>query len=405
MATVPTPDTASPGPGGSAALPKGPEPTDGADPDEGAAGAGPLTGFTVGVTAARRRDELVALLKRRGARVVEAPTVRIVPLEDDNALRQATELCLAAPLDYVVATTGVGWRGWMSAADGWGLGRRLSEACRNAVVISRGPKATGAVRASGLGEAYAPPNEANDGLLTWLLARDLRGRRVALQEHGAPLDAFAEALRERGAEVITVPVYRWAPPQDPEAVRRLVEQTIRREIQAIAFTSAPAITGFLDCAHAQGLHEEVLDALRDGVLPVCVGPVCARPLEEHGVRPVYPDRGRLGSLVRTIVEALPVGNRELQLGSARLVLQGSAVLTPNGTLWLSPTQAALLRALAEQPGRVLSRAELLRRVWVGISADEHAVEAAVARLRTALGPHAALVRTVPKRGYRLAVPG
>ena len=123
------------------------------------------------------------------------------------------------------------------------------------------------------------------------------------------------------------------------------------------------------------------------------------------MRPVYPDRGRLGSLVRTIVEALPVGNRELQLGSARLVLQGSAVLTPNGTLWLSPTQAALLRALAEQPGRVLSRAELLRRVWVGISADEHAVEAAVARLRTALGPHAALVRTVPKRGYRLAVAG
>ena len=82
-----------------------------------------------------------------------------------------------------------------------------------------------------------------------------------------------------------------------------------------------------------------------------------------------------------------------------------AVLTPTGTLWLSPTQAALLRALAEQPGRVLSRAELLRRVWVGISADEHAVEAAVARLRTALGPHAALVRTVPKRGYRLAVAG
>lgn len=117
---------------------------------------GPLTGYTVGVTAARRRDELVALLTRRGARVVEAPALRILPLEDDIALRRATELCLTAPLDYVVATTGVGWRGWMSAADGWGRGAALSAACRNAVVLSRGPKATGAVRASGLDEAYSP---------------------------------------------------------------------------------------------------------------------------------------------------------------------------------------------------------------------------------------------------------
>ncbi|NDZ79696.1 uroporphyrinogen-III synthase [Streptomyces sp. SID10853] len=370
--------------------------------------AGPLTGFTVGVTAARRRDELAALLRRRGANVVSAPTVRIVPLDDDSALRRATERCLAAPLDYVVATTGVGWRGWMSAADGWGLGRRLAEVCRGAVVVSRGPKATGAVRASGLSEAFSPRSEANDELLTWLLARDIRGRRIAVQEHGAPLDGFVGALRERGADVMVVPVYRWGPPEDPDAVRRLVEQTARRELQAIAFTSAPAITGFLDAAHAVGLHTEVTAALRagapgGGVLPVCVGPVCARPLEEHGVRPVCPDRGRLGSLVRAIVETLPAGNRELLLGEHRLVLQGNVLLTPGPPIWLSPAQTALLRVLSDRPGHVLSRAELLRRVWVGGGADEHAVEAAVARLRTALGPYSGLVRTVLKRGYRLAL--
>ncbi|MET8546524.1 uroporphyrinogen-III synthase, partial [Kitasatospora sp. NPDC004799] len=105
---------------------------------------GPLTGYTVGVTAARRREELTALLTRRGAQVVEAPVLRILPLADDLALREATERCLAGPLDYVVATTGVGWRGWMSAAEGWGRGAVLAEACRGAVVLSRGPKATGA---------------------------------------------------------------------------------------------------------------------------------------------------------------------------------------------------------------------------------------------------------------------
>jgi len=50
----------------------------------------PLAGFTVGVTAARRADELGALLERRGATVVHGPAIRIVPLPDDAELRAAT---------------------------------------------------------------------------------------------------------------------------------------------------------------------------------------------------------------------------------------------------------------------------------------------------------------------------
>ncbi|MFF7403112.1 uroporphyrinogen-III synthase [Streptomyces murinus] len=366
--------------------------------------AAPLTGFTVGVTATRRREELTALLERRGARVVEAPLMRILPLGDDTALRAATERCLAGPLDYVIATTGVGWRCWMSAADDWGTGGRLAAACRAAVVLTRGPKATGAVRASGLDEAFSPRSEANGELLTWLLARPLDGRRIAVQEHGVPLDGFAAALRERGAEVIEVPVYRWGPPDDPEAVRRLIELTVRRELHALSFTSAQAIEALLACADGFDRRAEVLAALGRDVLAVCVGPVCARPLLDLGIEPVCPERGRLGALVRTLAEALPARmRRELEYAGRQVVLQGSAVLTDDTQVTLPPVLAALLRALADRPGHVVGRTELLRRVWLADRADEHAVEAAVARLRTALGPHAGLVRTVPKRGYRLAV--
>ncbi|MBV1946636.1 uroporphyrinogen-III synthase [Streptomyces sp. BV129] len=370
--------------------------------------AAELTGFTVGVTAARRREELTALLRRRGARVVEAPALRIVPLEDDAALRAATERCLAAPLDYVVATTGVGWRGWMSAAEGWGYGAALTAACREAAVLSRGPKATGAVRACGTTETYSPASEAVDELRTWLLARDLRGRRVAVQEHGAPLPGLAAALRERGAEVVEVPVYRWAPPQDPDPVRRLAEATARGEVHALLFTSAPAITSFLEHAEAAGRYETVLERLRTDVLALCVGAVCARPLLEVGAEPVWPERGRLGAMVHLLTATLPGRNRYLvPAGDRTLILQGNALLlggdeAPAEAVWLTPGSARVLRALAERPGWVVGRPELLRRVWPGQGADEHAVEAAVTRLRAALGPYAGLVRTVPKRGYRLA---
>jgi uroporphyrinogen-III synthase len=50
----------------------------------------PLAGFTVATTAERRRDELISLLERRGARVVSAPALRLLPLADDDELLAAT---------------------------------------------------------------------------------------------------------------------------------------------------------------------------------------------------------------------------------------------------------------------------------------------------------------------------
>jgi uroporphyrinogen-III synthase len=62
---------------------------------------------------------------------------------------------------------------------------------------------------------------------------------------------------------------------------------------------------------------------------------------------------------------------------------------------------ALLRELAARPGHVFSRTAL-GKLLPGESTDGHAVEVAIARLRTTLGDPA-IVQTVVKRGYRLAV--
>jgi uroporphyrinogen-III synthase len=364
----------------------------------------PLVGFTVAVTADRRRDELSTLLRRRGARVVEAPLIRIAPVDDDAELRAATERCLAAPIDYAVATTGVGWRGWMSAADGFGLGERLRERLAAARVVSRGPKATGAVRAHGLREVYSPHNEENEGLLTWLLEGDLAGRRIAVQEHGAPLPGFVGRLRERGAEVIPVPVYRWLPALDAGAAQRLVDGVLRREVDAVTFTSAPAAARFL--AAASGDADRLVAAFDSGVLAACIGPVCARPLQEAGVESVWPERGRLGKLVQLVADRLGGrGRLVFQARGVSVAVQGNAIVVGAEATVLAPAPAAVLRALAAQPGRVLSRRELLQQAWSSGRFAEHTVDAAVGRLRAALGEHAWLVSTVNKRGYRLEADG
>src|SRR5688572_33222668 len=81
----------------------------------GAPGDTPLTGFTIAVTAERRRDEQAVLLERRGARVVSVPVITHVPLLDDEALHEATRECIDTAPDLVVVNTGIGFRGWLEA--------------------------------------------------------------------------------------------------------------------------------------------------------------------------------------------------------------------------------------------------------------------------------------------------
>ena len=205
----------------------------------------PLAGYTVAVTAARRRKELSALLERRGARVVEAPAIRIIPTQDDDLLRASTEACIAQPADVVVATTGIGFRGWMEAADGWGLGEALRERFTRAELLVRGPKAKGAVRAAGLAETWSPDSESTDEVLERLLAEGVVGRRIAIQLHGEPLPDFVRSLQAAGAEVVEVPVYRWLPAADVRPLRRLVEQVAAGQVDCVTFTSAPAVASLL----------------------------------------------------------------------------------------------------------------------------------------------------------------
>jgi uroporphyrinogen-III synthase len=360
----------------------------------------PLAGYTVAVTAARRKEELGALLDRRGARVVYAPAIRIVPLSDDAELVVATREVLAKPIDLVVATTGVGFRGWLEAAEAWDL--PLVEHLKPARVLARGPKARGAIRGGGLVDAWSPESESSAEVLSHLLSGaegPLEGRRIAVQLHGDPLPDLVAGLRAAGADVLTVPVYRWVPPEDIAPVQRLIAAIAARSVDAVTFTSAPAAASLLAVAGDLGLAADVVSALNDRVLAIAVGPVTAAPLESAGVRNHQPERARLGALAREVVARLPERDPVLRCGRHSLQVRGHAAVVDGRLVGLAPGPMAVLRELARRPGHVVPRADLIGSLPGG--GDGHAVEMAVTRLRAALGTP--VVETVVKRGYRLAV--
>jgi uroporphyrinogen-III synthase len=217
-----------------------------------------------------------------------------------------------------------------------------------------------------------------------------------VQEHGEPQTAFVASLRAAGAALVEVPVYRWVPPPDTGPVRRLVEQIGAGQIDAVAFTSAPAVKSFLQLAGRS--EDSVLDRFRSGTLVACVGPVTAGPLVARDVPVVIPERYRLGALIRAIADELPRRSVKLRVAGGRLELRGHAVLVDGVPHTLAPAAMALLAALAARPGAVVSKDQLIAALPRGN--DGHAVDVAMARLRTALG-NGRLIETVIKRGYRL----
>ncbi|MDH4125667.1 MAG: winged helix-turn-helix domain-containing protein [Gammaproteobacteria bacterium] len=84
---------------------------------------------------------------------------------------------------------------------------------------------------------------------------------------------------------------------------------------------------------------------------------------------------------------------------------------PGGIVRLEPKVMEVLSVLAEHPGRVVSRDDLLERVWPGVVVTEHTLSRCIYQLRSGLkdvGPDAGdtdfkPIETLPKRGYRLLV--
>ncbi len=361
-----------------------------------------LAGSRVLITAKRRATEFGAALARRGAEVIHAPVLSIVPHVDDAELVGRTRALLADPPDVVVATTGVGFRGWMEAADAVGIAPDLVAVLREARLIARGPKAQGAIHGAGLTADWVAESETAAEIKDLFGTEGVRGLHVAVQHHGSGSDGLDDLLLLLGARVTSLVVYRWGPPPDPSAVSRAVRLVADAQVDAVAFTSAPGVVEFLAASQREGLRDAVVAAMAGAVLPATVGPVTAAPLQELGLSPLVPDRFRMGALVRELTAALS-GRGVTELATARGVLRLKRESATLGgvTLALTPVQLGVLRALVDAGGGVVTREAILG-VLPGASADPHAAEVAVARLRDGLGDRS-LVRTVPRRGYRLEV--
>jgi uroporphyrinogen-III synthase len=292
-------------------------------------------------------------------------------------------------------------RRWIEAADAAGLGDELNETLAAARILVRGPKARGSIRAAGLDDNGMSERETTTSLVDMVLREDIRGATVAVQLHGFTDPEQLGRLSAAGATVLTVEPYRWLVHEDSDRVARLIVAVCSAGVDAITFTSAPAVDALFAIADGIGRLAELQAAMRENVTVAAVGPVTAAPLVQAGILPIVPDRFRMGALIRLVCEHLECNDVcivDTELGSVEL--RGKIARFDGASTTLSPVSLSLFRSLMRAGGVTVSRAELAHSTPEML--DEHGVDVAVSRLRSAL-PDARLVQTVIKRGYRIPV--
>lgn len=120
--------------------------------------------------------------------------------------------------------------------------------------------------------------------------------------------------------------------------------------------------------------------------------------DDYLVKPFSPRElvARVKALLRRPRAAIAAGPRDLVVEPARrtVAVRGEPVA-------LTATEFDILAALAREPGVVVTRADLLDRIWgPGSEGDGHLVDVHVANLRRKIGD--GFIETVRGVGYRLA---
>ena len=230
-----------------------------------------LSGKTIVITRARAQAaELVAELERLGARVVEFPTIKTVPLESYQKVDYSLEridAALAKSLihyEWIIFTSTNAVRFFLGRLVATG---RPVSSLLGAKIAAVGPGTAKKLEEAGLRVDLMPQDNKAEGLVQAFSLLNISAKRIMLPRAEAARDILPDGLIRMGAIVDVVPCYRTIA---DEAGAARVKVALERGVDVITFTSGSTVQNFL------GLLKDIdlPQALR-GVKMVYIGPVAA----------------------------------------------------------------------------------------------------------------------------------
>ena len=248
----------------------------------------------------RRHQEMRQLIERHGGIATVAPSMREIPLEENPAAFRFAEELLAGRVDVMVFLTGVGARALLDVLEMRHSRDEIFAAWEKCRVVVRGPKPLVVLREwkVRVDDRVPEPNTWRELLATLTKDSDLKEQTIAVQEYGEPSTELYEALKQEGANVLPVPVYRWAMPEDTGPLFAAIEATIAGGFDMLLFTSANQVNNVLEAAEQLGKKSDWLKAAQKCGI-ASIGPTASEKLRSVGL-PVHVEASppKMGQLVK-----------------------------------------------------------------------------------------------------------
>lgn len=261
-----------------------------------------LDGVRVALLEARMGGELAQLVRRYGGVVRSAPAVREATLDCEQVVGGFLKRLQAPGRQIHVFLTGAGATALLQEVERQGQLAFAIEALKRGTIACRGPKPAAALKRYGVTTdvSAASPFTSHD-LLEGMACLDLRAADITVIHYGERNEALADALRQRGATLHELCVYEWRLPKDVGPLEEMARAIIRREVDAVLFTSQVQWKHLRQVSSGMGLDAALAQALITDVVVAAVGPICSAALGQAGVTPhIVPDNPKMGALVAAV---------------------------------------------------------------------------------------------------------
>ena len=261
-----------------------------------------LQGLKVVSFESRRAKEMAELIRRYHGEPIVAPSMREIPLSENRAALDLLPAIEAGKFDVLILMTGVGTRTLNEILLTQYSQEKIVAALKTVQVLARGPKPVAALKELGLQASVTvpEPNTWREVVSTLESAVDLPGKRVAIQEYGIANPELVAALESRGATVTSIPIYRWALPEDLAPLRTAIEKILGGEADVVLFTNGAQVDHLFQIAESDNANERLRAAIKK-LLIGSVGPVCTDVLRQFGLQPdIEPVHPKMGSLIAEV---------------------------------------------------------------------------------------------------------
>ena len=122
--------------------------------------------------------------------------------------------------------------------------------------------------------------------------------RVAVQEYGVSNPKLLESLRQRGADVTSVPVYRWALPEDIEPLRHVLARILAGNVDVILITNAMQVEHIMQILQ-QDQQVSTFQSMVNNMIVASIGKISSERLRQYGLSvDLEPSHPKMGILVK-----------------------------------------------------------------------------------------------------------